>query len=74
VQEDTLKPFLLVSFPGPQPNLHAINPEDNITISNLICMYNQQQILRFKEQSLKVKVLFQPHSVDVNELIADLLW
>jgi len=46
VQGDTDKPFLLVSFPGPQPNLHAVGNgyTDNLSTSQISCMIHKKQI------------------------------
>jgi len=45
VQGDTDKPFLLVSFPGPQPNLHAVGNDDrNLSITQISCMIHRKNI------------------------------
>jgi len=45
VQGDTDKPFIMVSFPGPQPNLHAVgNDYRNLSTSQISCMIHKKQI------------------------------
>jgi len=44
VQGDTDKPFLLVSFPGPEPNLHAVGIDQNVTITQIDCIISPVQL------------------------------
>jgi len=48
VQGDTNKPFVLVSFPSPEPNLHAVGLNENVTVTQVGCMMH---ILKIRELS-----------------------
>jgi hypothetical protein len=38
-------PHVLVSLPGPEPNLHAIYPSISLNVSQVMCMRRPKQLL-----------------------------
>jgi len=61
VQGDTDKPFILVSFPGPEPNLHAVAMNENLNVTQIGCMFNKvyhHRIIQTLEHLAKNETLF----------------
>jgi len=50
VQGDTGKPFFLASLPGPEPNLHALGNDANLTVAQFGCMVHRKIVDRESEQ------------------------
>jgi len=45
VTGNTSQPFLLVSFPKPEPNLHALALDEDIQVEKFFCMFQNRTIL-----------------------------
>jgi len=50
VHGDTRQPFLLVSFPQPEPNLRAVGLGEDLKIANIVCLHSIDTINELKSQ------------------------